>query len=261
MRSSGPPARGLWLLLPLLPLADPPLHAQVNIEALRRADLSHGLAGTLTTELSVSTGSVNLVQLGISGRLDYVSGSATTFFVGQGSIGFLRGSRFTNAGLVHLRQSVAVRPWLVPEAYLQADYDEGRLLDLRVLGGGGLRVRIADAPHARLWAATGAMVEHERLALPDTVGNDPRTTVVRSSSYVALRATAADNLVVSSTTYVQPQVSELGDVRVLENIALAVAVTRTVALAVAFDLRYDSRPPVTVPSLDTTLKSGVTLRF
>ncbi len=264
-RSVGPracrPARGLRLLVPLLLLVAPRLHAQVNIEALRRDDPSSGLAGTLAAELSVRTGSVDLVQLGIAGRLDYVAGSATTFFVGQGSIGLLSGSRFTNAGLAHLRQSMAVRPWLVPEAYVQANYDERRLLELRLLAGGGVRVRIADDPHARLWAATGAMVEHERLDLPDTVGTDPRTTVVRSSSYVALRVTAAENLVVSSTTYIQPHVSDLGDVRVLENFALAVAVTRTVALAVAFDLRYDSRPPVTVPSLDTALKSGVTLTF
>lgn len=256
-----PVVHGCRLLLPLLLLQTTPLAAQVNIEALRREDLAQGVAASLTTELSVRTGSVELVQLDLSARLDYVAGPATTFLVCQGSLGFLSGSRFTNAGLAHLRQSVAVRAWLVPEAYAQVNYDERQLLDLRGLVGGGLRMRIAGDHHVRLWAATGAMVEHERLALPDTGATAARTTVVRSSSYVALRAATADKLVVTSTTYVQPHVTTLADVRVLENFALGVAITRAVALAVTFDLRYDSRPPPGVPTLDTALKSGVTLTF
>ena len=239
----------------------PPLAAQVNIEALRRDTVGPGLSGTFGTDFSVRTGNVQLVELGVHGRADLVRGRTATFLVGGGSLGFLGGSQFTSDGLLHLRQAWILRPWLEPEWYTQVNYDKPRRLDFRALAGGGLRMRLFHDATTRLWAQSGLMLEHERLDLPAGATHPVKTTVVRSSSYLAFRIVAGENLVLTTTTYMQPRVARPGDFRLLENLALAVSVTRALAVTITFDLRYDSEPPEDIRKLDTALRTGLTVAF
>jgi putative salt-induced outer membrane protein YdiY len=101
------------------------------------------------------------------------------------------------------------------------------------------------------------MLEHERLALPDSALHPQQTIVVRSSSFLTLRVTSGEGFVVTSTTYLQPDVLALRDVRLLENLRLASSITESVAITVSFNLRYDSRPPDGVAMVDTVLRTGV----
>ena len=49
-----------------------PAVAQVNIEALRPQRSDSGVVGTVGTELSLRTGNVSLVELGVDGRIDWL---------------------------------------------------------------------------------------------------------------------------------------------------------------------------------------------
>jgi Protein of unknown function, DUF481 len=255
--------RAMAALLPMVAIVRfaVPAAAQVNIEAMRRDTLPPGFSTTIGADFAARTGNVDLVQLGIVGRADFIARRTTVFLVGNTNIGLLDSTRFLSAGLLHLRQSYAVRPWLRPESFAQINYDHSRLLRVRGLVGAGVRVRLANSAHARVWAATGVMFEHERLDLPDSAVHPARVSVLRSSSYAALRLRAASNLVIASTTYVQPRVDRPEDVRVLENFALSVLVSRAFTIALSFDLRYDSRPPDGIESLDTALQSGIRVTF
>ena len=66
-----------------------------------------------------------------------------------------------------------------------------------------------------------------------------------------------DNMLISSTVYVQPAVSDWGDVRTLVNLRLASTITDELDLTVSFDLRHDSRPPDGIAALDTSLRTGL----
>jgi putative salt-induced outer membrane protein YdiY len=244
------------VLAPILPTA-----AQVNIEALRRDTAGPGFSGTLGAELAVQTGNTELVNLGIRGRTDYRGGRLTTFLVGEATLGLLKGRQFTSTGLAHFRQAYALQPRLEPEWYAQVNYDKPRLIDRRALLGAGFRFRIGQRQGIRLWTGTGLMLEHEQLGLPSSATHPAETTVIRSSNYLSLRLTGGETFLLTSTTYLQPMIAEPGDVRILENLALVVGITSGVGLTVRFDLRYDSRPPDTIRSLDTSLLTGVTLGF
>lgn len=238
-----------------------PARAQVNVEALRHDTTGQGLTGTLGADLALRTGNVQLLDLGIRGRIDYGSGRLATFLVGEGTLGLLKGRQFTSTGLVHFRQTYAWRPRLAPEWFAQVNYDKPRRLDFRALAGSGLRLRLYQSSQVRFWAGSGFMLEYERLTLPPGAEHPRETTVVRSSTYASLRAAGGDRFVLTSTTYIQPQVSDPGDLRILENFAVAAGITEEVALRVQFGLRYDSRPPDDITGLDTALLSGVTVRF
>lgn len=227
----------------LLVGAVPSARAQVNIEALRPTELPTGRSGSVGGNLTVRTGNVDFVQLDIEGRHNVVEEGVTTLAIGTGGIGLLGRSRFASSGLFHFRRTHEWLDWLSPEWYAQVNYDRPQLLRFPWWPGGGGRFGVARGEWGEFGAGTALMMEHERLAVPDTASHPPETTTLRWSNFLTLRVVPSQRLVVTSTSYVQPEFRNPGDVRVLENLRLASSITDTVSLTVAFDLRYDSDPP------------------
>lgn len=249
------------LLAALLLVIAAPLGAQIDIETLRREEPPAGTSGSLGGDLTVRTGNVDFVAIGLSARMSVVGDRVTTLVVGDGGIGFLDRDRFASSGLLHYRRTYRLRPWVSPEWYGQANYDRAQLLLLRALVGAGVRTAVARGPWGALGAGTAVMLEHERLELPDSAAHPPRTTVARSSTFLALRLVPGEQIVITSTSYVQPRFADPGDVRVLESFRLASPIGEALSLTVSFDLRFDARPPDGIARLDTTLRTGVTYTY
>lgn len=251
----------LVLALGATAVAGRPAAGQVNVEALRPDDPPAGVSGSLSGDLTVQAGNTDFVRVGVEGRRYEVSDSVTTLIVGHGGLGLLGSRRFASSGLLHYRDTYRLHRWFAPEWYAQTNYDRSQALSFRALVGGGARTPRVGGEWGQIGGGTGFMLEHERLAVPDTAVHPRHTTVIRSSSFATVRVVTDDDLVVTSTTYVQPQVGEWGDVRVLEDLALATPVTERLALTVSFDLRYDSRPPDDIARLDARLRTGLTLTY
>lgn len=235
--------------------------SQVNVEPLRGEDPPEGTSGSFGADVVVQTGNTDFVRVGVEGRLYLVEGPTTTLMVGNGGIGFLGTSRFASSGLFHYRKTYRTFQWISPEWYAQVNYDRARDLRFRTVAGGGVRSPVVRGDWGHVGAGTGLMFEDERLALADTAAHPDHTTVIRSSSYGNFRVAFERGMVITSTTYVQPQVGHLKDVRILEDLAFSTPVTERLALTVSFDLRYDSRPPDGLAALDTRLRTGLTLSY
>jgi len=233
------------------------MSAQVDVEALRRDDPPLGMSGTFGGDLALRTGNVELIQLGLNARLYSVTESATRLIVGNGGLGLLSGNRFSSSGLLHYRQTYAYNESFSPEWYGQLNYDRPQLLNFRAVTGGGARTSFASGEWGQFGMGGAIMVEHERLNLPDTAVHDDQTTAVRGSYFLTLRVVPNDNLVITSTTYLQPRVRDFNDIRMLANLRVATSVTDELDLTVSFDLRYDSKPPDGISALDTRLRTGV----
>ena len=252
------PGRNALPLLIALAAAIPlPMSAQVNVEALRTDDPPLGYSGTFGGDLAIRTGNVDFVQLGINARLYKVTESATRLIVGNGGLGLQGGTQFASSGLLHYRQTYQYNDLVSPEWWGQLNYDRPQLLDLRMVVGGGVRVSFASGDWGQFGMGAALMLEDERLDLPDTAVHDNHTTNIRGSYFLTLRLVPNDNLVITSTTYLQPAVGNLGDLRTLANLRIATSVTDQVDLTVSFDLRYDSRPPDLISALDTSLRTGL----
>ena len=234
-----------------------PVSAQVNVEALRRDDSPLGYSGAFGGDVTLRTGNVDLIQLGLNGRLYRVTESATSLIVGNGGLGLLGGSRFASSGLLHLRQTFRRKKRISPEWYGQLNYDLPQLLNFRVVTGGGARTSFASGEWGQFGMGLTLMLEHERLALPKTAVHDNETTVMRGSYFLTLRAVPSEKLVLTSTTYLQPALNNFNDLRTLANVRIATSITDALDLTVSFDLRYDSKPPDGISALDTNLKTGV----
>jgi len=248
---------GLRLVIALATALPLPLLAQVNVEALRRDDPPLGNSGNFGGDLSLRTGNVDLVQLGLNARLYRVTESVTRLIVGNGGLGLLGGSRFSSSGLLHYRRTHRYNDVISPEWYGQLNYDRPQLLSFRVVTGGGARTSFASGEWGEFGMGAALMLEHERLDLPDAAVHSDETTVFRGSYFLTLRVVPNENLVITSTTYMQPEFGDFEDVRVLANLRIATSVTDDLDLTVSFDLRYDSRPPDDISALDTNLRTGL----
>jgi len=235
---------------------------QVNIEALRRDAPPLGRSGTVGGDLSFKTGNVSFVSFDLNARLDHVTPTESRLLLANGGLGFLDRDRFASAGLLHYRVVyTTVDPRFSPEWFGQVNYDRSQLLDFRAVLGGGARTSFARGQWGQFGAGSDLMLEHEWLSLPDTAVHRAQTLEVRWSSFATLRVVASQTTVITSTTYVQPTITDFGDLRALENFRLATSITEELALTVSFDMRYDSRPPDGIASLDTSLRAGVTYSY
>jgi hypothetical protein len=256
-----PVSRTPLLALLVLSVTAPPLAAQVNTERLRLADDTAGLSGDARGDLTVRTGSVSLVLLGLGGRIDVATGRTLTFLVGSGNVGWQDGRRFSNEGLAHLRHSRAIGPSLRAEGFTQLDYNKSRKLDFRSLLGLGPRFELVRNPAFHLAVGTAWMLEHERYDLPDSASHPQEVTTQRWSNYVSARLDPSNRLGIVLTTYAQPRFDDFGDIRILADARLALTLTGPVALTNSFNARYDSRPPDGVTDLDTTLRTGIAVEW
>ncbi|NIM52611.1 MAG: DUF481 domain-containing protein [Gemmatimonadales bacterium] len=249
-----------WLPV-LVAVVVSPLSAQVNIERLRAGEEQKRLSGSLGFNLAARTGNVELVQFGLDGRLDHVSELVTTFLMGSGDLGWKGGDRFINEGMLHLRQVYRRGSSLRPEVFAQVNYNESRLLDFRALVGGGIRVRLFRNPTARFWWGSAYMFEYERLdLLPDAI-HAQRTSVHRWSNYLSSRIRFNERATLLWIVYVQPQLDEIKDLRILSDTSLGAELAGPTSLLVSLRMHYDSRPPDGKESLDTTIRTGVTIEF
>ncbi|UCG52605.1 MAG: hypothetical protein JSW58_03390, partial [Candidatus Latescibacterota bacterium] len=115
---------------------------QVNIEKLRGTEEEEGFSADLGLVFSARSGNVDITQLGLDIRADYARDRSTSFVVLRGLYGWKDGDPFSNEGLVHLRHVCRRLVWFHAEAFAQSDYDKSRLLDFRVVVGGGGRFNL-----------------------------------------------------------------------------------------------------------------------
>lgn len=255
-------ARLLGLLLLSVSLLPGVAAGQVEIEALSREDPPLGRSGTMGGDVAARTGNVDFIAFDLRARLYRVSETRTRLIQGNGGIGFLDRDRFASSGLLHYRMSyTAVNPHFLPEWYAQINYDRPQQLSFRAVAGGGARTQFVRGAWGQFGAGTGMMLEREWLSLPDTATHPDRTFDLRWSSFLTLRIVASETTVITSTTYIQPAIGDFADTRALENFRLATSITESLALAVSWDLRWDSDPPDGIAALDTTLRTGVTFTY
>ncbi len=234
--------------------------AQINTETMRAFDVD-GFATTLGGDLLLESGNSDLFEIGLNARFDYRRDRHYTFLRSELRYGEEGDATFKNRAFGHLRYNHRIRPWLVGEAFTQVQQDGFKLLQLRTLVGGGVRFRYLENERVGVFQGTTPMYEYENLDAGKAVGHPARSSSVRWSNYVNVRLPLTDNTSFFGTVYVQPRLDDFGDVRVLHDATLAVALTRHLTLRTTFNLSYDSRPPQNIEALDLSLRNGIEVRF
>ncbi len=250
--------RFLTFLLLLAPAA----LAQVNTEKMRIAEDVDGLSATAAANALFRTGNVDVVDLGLRGRVDLRTGNLASFLIGNIEFSEAEDRVFLNSGFAHLRTVLRIpgQEWIRPEAFVQTERDESQLLTRRYLAGAGVRLKLYRDSTAAAFVGTTPMLEYELLDRKEVLV-DPETTVGRWSNYFVLKVEVTDLVTLVNTVYVQPRFDRFADYRVLNEAGLNVQLTRFVALRIAMNLRYDSEPPGDLDRFDLSLRNGLAVTF
>ena len=263
-------------------LAAPQARATVNIEKYRLALADDGAAGGLSLGIGSKTGNVDTFETSLSGTaglrrgrsllLGVVSGKYAAKRTGDdrmeapGGTLFDSDARYANKLLGALRYNLELSDRFAGELFTQLQYDEFLRMDLRSLGGTGLRFMVYGSEAASVHLGTGYMLEYESQN-PDLVAEDPTTLAHRWTSYLSFSVEPVEGLTISSTGYAQPRITDFTDYRLLNESSLSVALGEHFSLGIGFTLRHDSDPVLLVegePPLqptDTEITNTISVAF
>jgi len=262
----------------------PMARAQVNIEKLRTEAHEDGFSGAISLNTALSIGNIDFADFGLGSFLEHKKGKHIVFLVTNGRFAAKRTqadyleepdvslwdkeAHFSNAALSHLRYNYDLGHGLAWELYSQYEFNEFLLLDLRLLGGTGVRYKIVQGKAGGLWAGTSAMLESERLN-PESIAPDETANqqTWRWSSYATGKWIISDTTNWLTTIYYQPNVSDFADHRVVGETGLSLGITEHFALTLDARVRHDSLPPRTadgiaeVVSTDVSVKNGISVKW
>lgn len=247
-----------WLVVfAILAAARPAAAGIVNVQSFLASEAPEGVSGSVTGSADWRTGNTELLMLAANPIVRYRSGDHLGLVIVSGQLGDSAGERIIAKTFEHVRYRYTFTERLLGEVFAQHEYDQFRDLELRALIGVGPKLDLVERDGVELGVGVAYMLEFERVRSTNAEG-----TQHRASSYVLGRVKVNDKVDFVETFYVQPLLTDPGDLRLLNDSALVVKLTDKVSLTSSFNLAYDSEPPTDgVDSLDTTLKTSITVSF
>ncbi len=234
--------------------------SQVNIEKMRVED-PEGLSFTFTSNFAIRAGNLKRYDVSVGSRLDYKIERNHIFLLGNVGYGESRNQSYKNRSFAHLRFMHIVSPLVTTELFGQVENDEFTLLQIRILAGIGVRMPYVKREHVAISQGMSFMFEHEELDPVRVVLHPSSITSNRWNNYVNIRLQLNDSVSFFNTGYFQPRFDDFNDFRLLLDSGLQIEFSSRFSFYTSLNLRYDSRPPDELESLDLDVQNGFRLQF
>ncbi len=229
--------------------------AQVNTERKRLCLEESGISGNIGVTYSVTMGNSELIEFGLKPSLVWRGGKHQVFMLNDLSIVSSDDEDSISEGFSHLRYNYDITQRIIYELFLQAQYDKSQDLEERYLSGSGLRLIIFDKERSVIAGGLTGMYEYEELS------SGKNTEIFRGSFYLSTRINIADKLKFANTVYLQPELGDLDDYRILNEGEFSVSISENMSFTSSVKYRYDSEPPPGIKNYDLELKNGLKFKF
>jgi len=243
----------LFFLMLFLPMQ---AMAIINAEDIDVNLDKDGVGGNVGMSASGNSGNSTKLHGEAGGKVVWKHGVHTDMLVGSYAYGSSRGKRDTNKAFGHLRHRYGLNDHWELEAFGQLQKDEFSRLKLRTLLGGGVRW----SHQGGGWQnhiGLGSFYEREQL----NTATLPVSRLWRVNTYWATAYQLNDHVDVQNTVYYQPAWKGANDFRLLDDVALRIALTSSLNLRLSLETVHDSRPPAGIKSTDLNYKTGLELDF
>lgn len=167
-------------------------------------------------------------------------------------------------GYSHFRINFMHRQKLSYETFAQVQYDIGRGLELRLLGGAGLRYALYKSKGINFYAGSGLMYEHEEWHNPEFKGILIVKNLAKSTNYISTRARINEYVDLNAITYYQTGYDSAIKAfrpRISGEINMALRVNSKLRFRVNFNCNYDRRPIVPITPFIYSLNNGIQYNF
>jgi putative salt-induced outer membrane protein YdiY len=229
--------------------------AQVNTEKNRMGLQQSGFFGNLGLTYSITSGNSELIEIGLDPDFIYRIERHQVFMINNLSSTTSDDESIINKGFSHLRYNYDLTQRYIYELFVQAQFDKSQDLNERYLAGSG--IRIVQVRNERYLIANGiaGMYEYEKLK------SDEVTKLFRGSFYLFVDIGIKDKISFVNTIYIQPDMGNLDDYRILDEGELRFAINDDFAFTSSIKYRYDSQPPINIKNYDLTVKNGLRFSF
>ncbi len=144
--------------------------------------------------------------------------------------------------------------------FIQIQKNETLLLESRFLLGTGIRHIVFESEDVTVSLGTGLMGEWERLDAERLEPSDAvEENTLRIANLAVARWNAPSGARVLNILYLQPDVSDLGNLRILNDLGLSMPITESLRATVSLEWRRDTRPPAALEKDDLSLRAGFAL--
>ncbi len=243
-----------FLLAFLLLLTTSQALAILNVEKLRK-ESGDGLNGSLNMNISGQKGNTDTSTTNIKSLNAYSKNFDKYLILLDYTYGENNGVTNTHRGTTHLRYSYIKNKLLVQEFFVQSEFDDFRNLDFRQVAGLGLRTSISKLNQGELYIGYGVFYEFEKYS---SANDESR---VRLNSYLTYNQTLAENVEAAVILYVQPDVSDLDDLRVSFSPSLKTQISKKLSMLSSVDYRLDSKPVNDNKKYDISYNMGLIFDF
>lgn len=147
-------------------------------------------------------------------------------------------------------------------SFLQYQSNFTLILKERAIAGSGIRRSFSLGDSGSFDFGGGAMWEYESLDRAQLEGGE--SAIVRNwrfTSVLVLRQKLGKSVTLLNTAYFQPRITDLRDIRALEELSLLTELTEHFQFDVTFYWRLDSKPPEAIVTSDLGLDIGVLLEL
>lgn len=252
--------RSIWLCY-LIALISVSAHAIVNVEELRHAPAENGFSGRFDLSISGDSGNTEKSSASIGTRLQWKQDKITNLFIMNYAYGESDNVTDTNKGFVHLRHIFQANEKHAYETFAQVETNEFARLTFRGLLGGGIRYTAHRDDNNSIYIGAGAFHAWETLDQQPGLTDDGTESFWRANLYLALNYRINTHVRAVSTTYYQPALEDVEDVRLLEEAGLKVNLADDLDLKISLEIVHDSQPPDTVKNTDISYSTGIEYHF
>ncbi len=232
----------------------------VNIEDKRSAlaDTSAWF-GHVDLKFNLVENGNSIISINGNIRLEYLRNRHTFLGLTNYNLGKVGANDFINQGFQHLRYNYKVKKRLTWEAFTQAQYNEKIKLQLRWLLGTGPRFELFKREKNRAYLGTLYMFEYDEEVFGDDFEEYHRDH--RLSTYFSFNVQPHPNVRISGTTYFQPVLTDLSDLRISSQTSLNFDISSHWAFSSAFSITFDSDTPEGVVNTIYQWQNGLRWSF
>ena len=228
----------------------------INTENRRMKQEGEGWTGNVDLGFSMIKNTREILQFSNNTHIQYYRSKSTLMLLNELVLMRVNQDRLLNRGFQHVRYNYEVRPYLIPEAFVQAQYNQLWRIDVRLLAGVGPRFRIYQTDTSRIYWGALVMYEYEQVNQGTTFNRDFRFSTYLSGGY-----TFKENLDFRTITYFQPRVDAWEDFRISTENSLRVGITSKLGFKTTFSLSFDSRPPDDLQDTFYSWVNGLSFKF
>jgi Protein of unknown function, DUF481 len=224
----------------------------VNMESKRYQTDTTGWAGTAGGDFSLSNYGQKVFALNANAHVQYKS--VKSLYLLLGGYGFLKGNKqaFVDHSFLHFRYNYKLSKILRLEAFTQLQQNVVTKIQFRYLVGAGLRFKILGSEKLRLYAGSLPMFEIEK-----EKGRQQKIYNWRLSSYLTLTYLPNTQTELTTTTYYQPVLFDIGDYRLLNQSTVKVHASKRIAIAINWNYQYDASPAAGIVTDTYNFSTGI----